>query len=311
MFHDTTSFESNMKEDKRSPVPPLTVRKKDGSLYTRFPDVEAEIGEVWSLPPLDWVDRKEKLKSETLVCLICKAGSKDEYVRGLLLEEVNVRSARISEREIKGLDEVDQEEIALEVQATIFDLIWSGVTCAQSEYLEIAFADKVRDLTRNGIDRHKKSLLGHCVELEVWTDPESKKGAFEFVELRQDVIDTRPDMEDILIFIEDEPRRDELLQKIYDAVDDPLDFQALYLFHGEDKSLKEIAALFGTRTRAIRYRKDKAMHQIRVALGLETEEQREAFRKLRAARLAKRNAKSGAKPKVSIRPSSQPPSISI
>ena len=67
MVHDTTSFESNMKEDKRSPVPPLTVRRKDGRLYTRFPDVEAEIGEVWCLPPLDLVDRKEKLKSETLV----------------------------------------------------------------------------------------------------------------------------------------------------------------------------------------------------------------------------------------------------
>ena len=113
MFHDTTSFESNMKEDKRNPVPPLTVRKKDGRLYTRFPDVEAEIGEVWWLPPSVWVDRKEKLKSETLVCLICKAGSKDEYVRGLLLEEVNVRSARISESEIKGLDDVVTEEIAL------------------------------------------------------------------------------------------------------------------------------------------------------------------------------------------------------
>jgi hypothetical protein len=226
MFHDTTSFESNMKEDKRGPVPPLTVRKKDGSLYTRFPDVEAEIGEVWCLPPSDWVDRKEKLKSETLVCLICKAGSKDEYVRGLLLGEVNVRSARISESAIKGLEDVAKEEIALEVQAKIFDLVWSGVNCSQSEYLEIAF-------------------------------------------------------------------------------------QALYLFHGEDKSLKEIAILFGTGTRQIRYRKDKAMHQIRVALGLETEEQREAFRKLRSARLAKRHAKSGAKPKVSIRPSSQPPSISI
>jgi hypothetical protein len=125
------------------------------------------------------------------------------------------------------------------------------------------------------------------------------------------VIDTRPDMEGILILRESEPRRDELLRMIYDAVEDPLDFQALYLFHAQDKSLKEIATQFGTNTRAIRYRKDKAMHQISVALGLETEEQREAFRKLRSARLAKRHAKSGAKPKVSIRPSSQPPSISI
>jgi DNA-directed RNA polymerase sigma subunit (sigma70/sigma32) len=189
------------------------------------------------------------------------------------------------------------------------------VNCSQSEYLEIAFADKVRDLTRNGVERYKKSSMGNCVELDAWTAPDSKKGAFEFVELRQDVIDTRPDVEDLMILLEDEPRRDELLRRICDAVEDVLDFQALYLFHAEDKSLQEIATMFGTGTREIRYRKDRAMHQIRVALGLETEEKREALRKRqRERRAANRHADSSAKStreSAQIRPDSRPPSISI
>jgi len=319
-----------MNDDRPKPVPPLTARTADGKLYTRFADVEAEIREVWCRPPLNWIARREKLKNETLVFLIRKSGLNDDYIRGQLQAELNARAVRISENHVKGLDDILTEEIGLEVEAKIFNLVWSDVNSAQAEYLEITFAEKVRDLTKNAIERYKHSVMGEREQLDVSTDKHAGKGRFAVVELRQDVVDLRRDPEEILLLIEDESPRDELYQKIHDAVKDPRHFQALYLFHAEDKSLSEIAAQFNATVRQIRHWKSTAMHQIRVALGIETEEKREALRQLRRARRANRRMESSAKLKrarsvsaaarnikrsaqanVTIRPSPQPPSISI
>src|SRR5206468_4402953 len=133
-------------------------------------------------------------------------------------------------------------------------------------------------------------------QLDVWTGAEAK-GLFEVVELRNDVIDPRPNPEELLILREDEARREELWQRLHAAVKDPRHFQALYLFHAEDKSLSEIAAQFNATVRQIRHWKSTAMHQIRVALGIETEEKREALRQLRRARRANRRMESSAKRK--------------
>src|SRR3982751_1460257 len=51
--------------------------------------------------------------------------------------------------------------------------------------------------------------------------------------------------------------------------------------------------------------------QIHVAFGLETEEKREELRKHRRGRPAKQVKPSSLKPRIRIRPSSQPPSISL
>ena len=305
-----------MNVDTPKPVPPLTAKTADGKLYTRFADVEAEIREVWCRAPLGWIALKEKLRNETLVFLIRKSGLNDDYIRGQLQAELNARAVRISENHVKGLDDILTEEIGLEVEAKIFKLVWSDVNCAQAEFLEIAFAEKVRDLTTNAIERYKKSVMGERDQLDVWTGKEAGKGAFAVVELRQDVVDLRRDQEEMLILLEDDSRRDELYQTIYDAVKDPRHFQALYLFHAEDNSLAEIAAHFNTTIRQIRHWKSTAMHQIHVAFGIETEEKREALKKQRRARRPNRHTQSSAQPnsaqrEITIRPSSQPPSISI
>ena len=292
MFHESTSSESHMNDDTAKPVPPLTAKTAAGKLYTRFADVEAEIREVWCGPPFGWIALKDKLKNETLVFLIRKSGLKDDDIRGHLQAELNARTIRICESHVKGFDDVIREEIGLEVEAKIFKLVWSDVNCAQAEFLEIAFAEKVRDLTTNAIERYKKSVMGERDQLDVWTGKEAGKGAFAVVELRQDVVDLRRDQEEMLILLEDETRRDELYPKIYAAVKDPRHFQALYLFHAEDNSLAEIAAHFNTTIRQIRHWKSTAMHQIHAAFGIETEEKREALRKQRRARRANRHTQS-------------------
>jgi hypothetical protein len=310
MFHEPTSSESNMNDDTQTAVPPLTARKADGTLYTRFADVEAEIREVWRRPPSVLIDLKEKLKNETLVFLITKAGLKDEYVRGELVAEMDARAVRIAEKIAKRLDDILKDEVVSEVQGKIFDLVWSDGISTQAQFLEITFAEKVRDLTRNAIEGRKKSVMAEREQLDVSTGKDTGKGAFAVVELRKDVVDLRRDQEEILLLIEDEPRRDELYQTIHDAVKNPRDFLALYLFYAEDKSLAEIAAHFHGTIRQVREWKSTAMHQIRVALGIETEEKREALREYRRARRAN-HKRDSALPKVTIRPFPQPPSPSF
>src|SRR5437867_4060349 len=142
MFHETPSSELHMNDDTPKPVPPLTAKTADGTPYKRFADVEAEIREVWCQPPSDWIAGKETLKNETLVFLIRKGGLNDDEIRGLLLAELIARTVRIAESAVKGLDEVATEEIGLEVEAKIFELVWSDVNSAQAQFLEIAFAEK-------------------------------------------------------------------------------------------------------------------------------------------------------------------------
>jgi len=284
MFPDTASSESNMSDDIAKPIPCLTARTADGKPYTRFADVEAEIAVVWPRPPSDWIARRENLKNETLAFLIRKSGLADDYIRGLLQMELHARAVRISESHVKGFDDVIREEIGLEVEGKIFDLVQSHVTCAQADFLEIAFAEKVRQLTGNAIGRYKKSVMGERDQLDVSTAKKVGKGRYGLVELRQDVVDLRRDQEEMLILIEDETRRDELYHEVHDAVKDRRHFQALYLFYAEDRSLSAIAAHFKTTIRRIRHWKATAMRQIHVAFGIETEEKREALRQWRRAR---------------------------
>jgi hypothetical protein len=315
--HDTTSIGFKMSDDPK-PVPALTARKADGKLYTRFSDVEAEIRDVWCRPPMDWIALKEKLKSETLAFLIRKSGQKDDYIRGELLFELKARTLRITESEVKGFDEVIREEIGLEVDAKIFGLLWSDEHSNQAEYLEISFSDKVRDLTRNAIDRYKGSVMSERDQLDVWTEKDTGEGAFAVVELRRDVLDLRRDQEEMLILMEDDSRQDELLQEISRVPKDPRHFQALYLFHAEDKSLAEIAAHFHAGIRTIQEWKDTALHEIRFALGIDTEDKLEAIRNRRRARRAKRKLDSAKRNDRRTesrnnrpRPGSRPPSLFI
>jgi hypothetical protein len=317
--HDTTSIGLKMSDDPK-PIPSLTARRADGKPYTRFADVEAEIREVWCRPPMDWIALKERLKSETLAFLIRKSGQKDDYIRGQLLFELKARTLRITESEVKGFDEVIREEIGLEVDGKVFGLLWSDKGSTQAEYLEISFSDKVRDLARNAIDRYKKSVMAERDQLDVWTEKDAGEGAFAVVELHRDVLDQRRDQEEMLILMEDDSRQDELLQEISRVPKDPRHFQALYLFHAEDKSLAEIAAHFQAGVRTIQEWKDTALHEIRFALGIETEDKLEAIRKRRRARRAKRKL-DGAQTQKSTRrtesrtnrprPGSQPPSLFI
>jgi hypothetical protein len=283
MFHDTTSSEPNMNEDIAKAIPCLKARTAYGKTYTRFADVEAEIAEVWPRPPSDWIARRENLKSETLAFLIRRSGLTDDYVRGLLQLEFYARAVRISESQVKGFDDFIREEIALEVEGKIFDLVQSDLDCAQADFLEIAFAEKVRQLTRNAIERYKKSVMGERDQIDVSTAVNVGKGRYGLVELRQDVADQRLNAEEMLILIEDENRRDELCRKVHDAVKDPRHFQALYLFYAEGSLLSAIAAHFNTTIRRIRHWKATAMHQIHIAFGIETEEKRVALRRWRRA----------------------------
>jgi len=304
MFHDATSSGSPMNEDSQKPIPPLTAQTADGKPYTRFADVEAEIRHVWGLSPSEWVTRKAQLKNETLAFLVRKGGVKDDYIRGELHSELNKRTIRISKSRLKAFDHVAREEISLEVEAKVFTLLWSETDSAQADFLEVAFAAKVRDITNNAVERYKHSVMGKSDSLDVWTGADAvakDMGEFDPVELRQDVADLCRNPEEILLLIEDESRRDDLYQQIIDAVKDPRHFQALYLFYAQDHSLAQIAAHFKATVRQIREWKSTALHQVRAAFGIESEEKREALKQLRRLRRAKLRSQAPAASRGDIR----------
>jgi hypothetical protein len=80
---------------------PITQRTRDGDVYYRRPDVEAEIGRVLALEPSEWAPAG--LKSETLVHLIRRLlPTEEKTVLGRLLNEITKRMTRIVKSHARG-----------------------------------------------------------------------------------------------------------------------------------------------------------------------------------------------------------------
>lgn len=142
-------------------IPPLTSRNDDGQLYTRHEAVEEELVSVLPLGPVEWLKRKSRLKSESLVFLNRYIRRKDDETAGRIQEELSHRTLGMAKRWIYGIYKEATEFILSEVEAEIAVLLLAEVPSRQSEYLEIGFGQTVYRHTLNAIARFKNTPLAH------------------------------------------------------------------------------------------------------------------------------------------------------
>ncbi len=122
----------------RPAVPLLTHRSADGDLYTRRPDVEAEIARLVALDPSRWT--AAGLKSETVVHLIRRSWPTGEKtVLGRLLDELAKRTTRIATASARGFSPTITEEIVGAVGLEVIELALTDKITGQSEFLECSF----------------------------------------------------------------------------------------------------------------------------------------------------------------------------
>ena len=127
----------------------------NGSGYTRWPDVDAEIEAISKCPRPECRRRAKQLRSETLVCLIGQIRNDNGEIAGALQMELSRRTMRIANPVAQGFDPTTQELIVTEVESEIRELVLSERPSTQREFLEVAFAVAVRAKTVDVIRKHK------------------------------------------------------------------------------------------------------------------------------------------------------------
>jgi hypothetical protein len=249
---------------------PLTQSTKKGKQYARFPDVEEEIRRMLGLDPASW--DPEGLKSETLVFLIRSLVREParHNVLGRLFDHLGRRVVVITRDYTAMLPRAVRDEVEDQVRSRIVELLFTDKATRGSEFLEIAFREKVDALALNELRRAKRQLRSRQFGT---LDPGPESGARADLDQSVEVPDHRPGPEDELL--EREVR--ELLNKGLDAITDNRHRQAILLRfeHGwqirdNDPSTPTLSTHFDVSPRQIQNWIKTAVSEMRKAMGDES-----------------------------------------
>jgi len=264
---------SDSGECPRAPIRPLTASTKGGKPYKRLEAVETEIRRMLSVHQSEWVAAAEDLHNETLVYLICEVQRGDKGLFGRLIYELDKRIVPIVRRWAQDFDTTASEEILWKVEKEILDLLVATEPSRQADYLEVAFGQYVKRRTINAVQKYDSSVMGRRAEFlphPANTDDLNKiERPLEFSP------DNRAGPQAILLEAEGENLMPELLQKAYDAVEDPADLELAKLYWGEgipiecsDPNVEDLVHRCGQTRRQIQYRLEKVMKVMRQAIGV-------------------------------------------
>jgi len=231
--------------------------------------VQTEIGRILRLPESDWIAEAKDLQNETLVFLTRQIRRADEELYTRLLQELSKRIIRLARRWVRGLDRITAEDIVLKVEIDILEFVLTEKPSRKTDFLEIAFAQAVERRTIDALRKHNNSPMGH--RGEILTDATDEDG-----DAIERAADDRPGPEAILLQLEDEARRPELLRKACDAVKDPRHVEAAILHYGhgwpitsKDPTKSDLERQFQATPGQIKYWIAAALKAMREAIGVE------------------------------------------
>ena len=242
-----------------------------GSGYTRWPDVEAEIEEISKFPRPEWRRRAKRLQSETLVCLVRQIDRDDGQTAGALLMELSRRAIRTSAWAAQGFDEPTVELIATQIESKILQLVVSETRSKDWQFLEVSFASAVRRETWNLVQKHNNSTL-RGRRADVALDMGIQDVDDESEEIQRPllpVVDEAGEPKEVFLNFEDESIRGEIIESLYNWVEDPPCTEALVMVYGHGYSYAEAAQALGTTEGQIEYLLAKGKRTMREKLGVQ------------------------------------------
>jgi hypothetical protein len=154
-----------LKPGSLAPVEPLTSRTADGKLYERPAWVHAQIGRMMALHPSEWLREGRDLQNETLVYLIRRSCDRDSELMGELTLVLSKRIHRLARAWLRSFSKDIAEELILKVEDELFDLVMAQKPSLRSEFLEIAFAEAVKERALKARRAYKRSPAGQRGEV--------------------------------------------------------------------------------------------------------------------------------------------------
>ncbi len=210
-----------------------------------------------------------RLSNEALVFLIRQIRDGDRDLFGRLVHEVGSRSLRIAEHWAQGFDRDTTDEIVWQVEKEIVDLVLAETPSRQSDFLEMAFGTAVERRTINTVEKRRQFPRPLRTHSETITDETTEPEAP--TEL---VPDDRPGPEEIVVQLEDEARRPELIRKALAAVKDPRHVEAVIMRHvhgwpitDKDPTKPTLARHFAKSGRQIQNWINETLEAMRAAIG--------------------------------------------
>jgi hypothetical protein len=216
--------------------------------------------------------KAKDLRNETLVFLIRRTHRISDEVCGGLLEELRKRILPLAYGRIMNLDDVAAEEIVMNVEIEILEVILTKERSRNTEYLEIAFGQAIDRLTVEAIRKQDHSPMGHRNQIV------KKPKGDESIAIKQLQLipDDGPSPADILLNLEDENGRHQLLLKACNAVKDRRHLEAVIRHHGhgepitsKKRGVDTLVRRFRQPPRKIKYWLATGLEQMRAALGIE------------------------------------------
>ena len=181
----------------------------------RWPDVEAEIQRVIDMHQTHWLAEIPDLHNETLVFLARHVRTARSELFGRLLQEISKRVMRQATNSIYGLREAAREFIVLQVEITIIRLVLTDKPSRRSNYLEIAFAKAVNQLTVDFIRIYKRSAMGRRDELVTSQSEHDEGDAGQSQSGIESIADDRPGPQSEFLKKEDKTVLQKSVQKAF------------------------------------------------------------------------------------------------
>jgi hypothetical protein len=249
-------------------ITPLVSSTKDGKPYARPAHVQAKISKILSLPRSCWVEEAENLENETLVFLIRRTHGVNDDICGGLMEELRKRIVARTRRFAQNLDDFDEEQLISNVEIKVLELLLTKEASREHDFLEIAFAKKIKELALDHLKQLENSPMGHLADF-VETDEEGEEvqRPIEFVP------DDEPEPEETLLNLDNRIHRHRLLRKLLEAVPDRRHREAVILHYAYDypitstqRGRKTLKRHFRKDPRQLKYWIATAMKEMRAAL---------------------------------------------
>jgi hypothetical protein len=230
-MHTMSSELIDSKTGLLAQISPLTFKDADGNLFGRSETVNLEIA---TFRPLSQSERQKhlpRLEPESLLFFIGETRYLDRDFCGELMLQLGRRTARIVKRYVRGLSEIAAEEILMKVDIQVVELALAEKPSRKSEFLQVSFYGAVKLLTLDAVKSYRRSLLGGKrgwipAADETGTDGKVFRRTIELAP------DSGPGAEEILLSLENDNFRHDLLRLACRAVADRRHLEAVILHFG-------------------------------------------------------------------------------